>query len=255
MLSRPPASFASRTRLETASSRLSVSASAARDPVLPDHRGQAVGAQQVDVPGPRPVGHRVHLDLALGPQRPGDDRALRVVLRLLVGEAPLAAELLDQRVIGGQELQLAVAEQVGAAVPDVGEADLVVLDQGGGERGPHSRAGGVGLGQAVDAGVGRPGDRPQVGLRRFLAAPHGLERLRREPRGDLARLRAAHAVGDREQRPAGEVRVLVGVALAPRVGAMGLLDDPQHQCRPPTLPAPRARTGTRCRRSAARRGR
>ncbi len=39
-----------------------------------------------------------------------------MVLGLLVGEAALAAKLLDQRVVGGEQLQLAVAKQVGAAV-------------------------------------------------------------------------------------------------------------------------------------------
>jgi hypothetical protein len=152
-----------------------------------------------------------------------------MILSLLVGEAALAAEFLHQRVIGGQELQLAVAEDIGSAVAHVGEADLVVLHQGGGQRGPHSGAGGVGLGEAVDAGVGRPGDRSQICLRRFLAALHGLERLRRQLRGNLPRLSATHSVGDRKQRPAGEVRVLIGVALTPRVRAMSLFDDPQHR--------------------------
>ena len=49
-----------------------------------------------------------------------------------------------------------------------------------------------------------------------LAALRGLERLGRDPRGDLARLGAAHAVGDREQRRAGEVGVLVRGPLAAR---------------------------------------
>src|SRR5256885_4002871 len=70
--------------------------------------------------------------------------------------------------------------------------------QGGGQRRPHSRTRGVGLGEAVDAGVGRPRDRPQVGLRGFLAALHGLERLRRQPRRDLdrksTRLNSSHLV-------------------------------------------------------------
>ena len=177
-----------------------------RDPILPEHRRQAVGTQQVHVPRPCLVGHRVHLDLALGPQRPGDDRALRMVLGLLVGEAALAAELLDQGVVGREQLQLAVAKQVGATVAHVGEAHLVILDQRRGQRRPHSRARGVGLGQAVDAGVGRPGDRPQVGLRGLLAALHRLERLGRQPRGHLAGLRAAHSVSYGEQRRAREVR-------------------------------------------------
>ena len=53
-------------------------------------------------------------------------------------------------------------------------------------------------------------------------------------RGDLARLGAAHPVGDDEDRRAHEEGVLVGVALAPRVGAEGLVVDPQHLASPRT---------------------
>ena len=200
-----------------------------RDPLLTDHRRQPIRAEQVDVAGPRPVGHRVHLYLALRPQRPSDDRALGMILSLLIGQTALAAELLDQRVVGGQELQLAVAIHVRAAVADVGEAHLVVLQQGGRQGCPHPGTRRVGLGEAVDAGVRRPGDRSQVGLRGFLAATDRLERLGRQPRGDLAGLRAAHAVRDCEERLASKVRILVRVALTPRVRAIGLLDDAQHQ--------------------------
>ena len=48
-------------------------------------------------------------------------------------------------------------------------------------------------------------------------------------RRDLARLRAAHAVGDGEQRRARVERVLVGPALTPGVRAVELLGDPEHQ--------------------------
>ena len=165
MLSRPPASFASATSRVTASSRSSVDGERPRDPVVLDHRRQPVGAEQEDVARAGAEGERVDLDLLLGAERPGDDRALRVVLGLLVGQPPLAAELLDQRVVRGQQAQLAVAPQVGAAVADVREGDLVALDDRRGERGAHARAAGVVLGEAVDALVGALGDRPQVGLR------------------------------------------------------------------------------------------
>src|SRR4051812_42943409 len=50
-----------------------------------------------------------------------------------------------------------------------------------------------------------------------------------DPRRDLARLRASHPVGDREQRRLGVVGVLVGLPLAPGVGLVCLLGDDQHQ--------------------------
>ena len=83
------------------------------------------------------------LTLGSGPERAGDDRALRVLLGLLLGEPALAAELLDQRVVLGQPLELAVAEEVGAAVADVAERDLVVADHRRGQRRAHPRARGV----------------------------------------------------------------------------------------------------------------
>ena len=48
-------------------------------------------------------------------------------------------------------------------------------------------------------------------------------------RRDLAGLGAAHAVGDREQRRADEVGVLVALPLAAGVGAFDVLGDAQHQ--------------------------
>ena len=56
-----------------------------------------------------------------------------------------------------------------------------------------------------------------------------LEGLDGDPRGDLAGLGAAHAVGDHEQRRAREQRVLVGAPLAPGVGPGVLLGHAQHQ--------------------------
>ena len=168
---------------------------------------------------------------ASGPERAGDDRALRVVLGLLVGDPALAAQLLDQRVVGGQHPQLAVAPQVGAAVADVGERDLVALDDRRGQRRAHPRAARVAAGRGCGCARWRPrrsragsasGDSP--------VALGGLERLGGDPRGDLAGLRAAHPVGDREQRRAGVVGVLVRRPLAPGVGPERLLCDPQrHQ--------------------------
>ena len=97
------------------------------DLLLAQHRRQAVGADQEDVAGRG--GHRLHvgLDLGFGAERAGDDRALRVVLGLGVGELPLAPHLLDQRVVAGELLEPAGAQAVGAAVADVADRDLFAL--------------------------------------------------------------------------------------------------------------------------------
>ena len=86
-------------------------------------------------------------------------------------------------------------------------------------------------------GVARERGELELGLRGIGQA--GLEGLDRDPRGDLAGLRAAHAVGNHEQRRAREQRVLVGAPLAPGVGPGVLLGDAQHQRVGPFISRPR----------------
>ena len=81
----------------------------------------------------------------------------------------------------------------------------------------------------MDAGVRRLGERRPGQLGLGGVAEPVLEGLHRDPRGDLSGLRAAHPVGDDEQRRAREQRVLVRAPLAPRVGARVLLGDAQHR--------------------------
>jgi len=202
------------------------------DLLFPDHRCEAVGANQVDVPGARRDRAEVGLDLGVGTERPGDDRALRVLLGLLVGELSLAAQLLDQRMVLGQPLQLPVAQQIGAAVTDMSDRHLVALgsDDHRGERRSHAGVALVAGGVLVNLAVGRLEYLPQgvLGTGGELA----VERLGGDPRGHLARLCAAHPVGDHEHRRSHVVGVLVGPALAAGVGAVCLLGDPQHRFSP-----------------------
>ncbi len=205
------------------------------DPGVLDHRREAIRAEQEHVAGPGAARERVDLDVGLRSERAGDDRALRMILGLLLGELALATQLLDQRMIGREEGQLSVAPEVGATVADVGEGDIVVMDEGGGERGPHARPRGVVLGEAVDPLVGRLRDPAQERLCRLGSGALGLlERLGGDARRDLAGLGAAHPVGHDEQRGAGEVGVLVRRPLASGVRAEGLLAHADHQ--PPPAP-------------------
>ena len=64
-----------------------------------------------------------------------------MLLRLLARQPALPAQLLDQRVVARELAQLAVAQQVGAAVADVHDRDLVVGDQRAGRASSPSRCG------------------------------------------------------------------------------------------------------------------
>ena len=154
-----------------------------------------------------------------------------MLLGLLGRQLALAAQLLDQRVVARQLAQLAVAEEVRAAVADVHDADLVARDQRAGERRAHAAAARVLARELEDAAV-RLVREPRELLLRAAVAELLVERVRGDPRGDLAGLRAAHAVGDHVHRRARVVGVLVRVALAAGVGARRLLDDPQHEAHP-----------------------
>ena len=153
-----------------------------------------------------------------------------MLLRLLLGQAPLAQQLLDQRMVLGDALELAAVEAIGAAVADMGEGDLAGADVGRGQRRPHPGAARVRFREGVDLGVGVADGRHQAPLR--TVAPAVREALGevadRELGCDLAGLRAAHAVGDDEDGGALEVGVLVGCALVAGVGSRDVLGDADH---------------------------
>jgi hypothetical protein len=100
-----------------------------------------------------------------------------VVLGLLVREPALPAQLLHQRMIRGEQLQLAVAKEVGTAVAHVSERHLVALQHRRGQGRAHARDGRVLLREVVDALVRGLGDRTQERLRRLFAPLGGLEGL------------------------------------------------------------------------------
>ena len=175
MLSRPPRSLAARIRRRAAVCRSSVAGEDRGDVLVVEHRRQPVGAEQEDVAGAGAEGHRVDVDLRLGPERAGDHRPLRVLGGLVAGQLALAPQLLDQRVVVGDLLELALAEDVGAAVADVAEADLVAVQQRGGQRRPHARSARSRPGRGRRSRGWPPG-------RSSAAAPRGRRRPRRRAR-------------------------------------------------------------------------
>jgi hypothetical protein len=191
-----------------------------RDAPLGDHRRQPVAAQQVDVPGRAAPGGGVDQHVGLGPQRARDDRALRVRVGLLRRELPAPAHLLDERVVLGQTHELVTAQAVGTRVADVGDRDVVLADVRGRDRRAHPGALLFGLRHLVDARVGlvHASGEQLLAAGPAIGAQAALEDLDGESGGDLAGLRAAHPVGDDEDRRARVVGVLVGAPGAAGVG-------------------------------------
>ena len=105
-----------------------------------------------------------------------------------------------------------------------------VLEIGGGERGAHAGALALLARAVVDAPVGLAHALGQPLLGAQAVRQLVLEGLDGDPRGDLAGLRAAHAVGDHEQRGAGKRAVLVVAALAAGIGLAGDLGGAEHHC-------------------------
>ena len=149
-------------------------------------------------------GEDVDVDVGLGPERARDHRALRVDRRLLGRELAAAHELGDERVVVGQLLELLVAQPVGARVADMADRDLPVgLEHRDGHRRAHPRGCRVGRGALVDAQVRGLDQRDDALLAAWRRVELGLgDGARRERRGDLAGLGAAHPVRDGEHRAA-----------------------------------------------------
>jgi hypothetical protein len=178
------------------------------------------------------VGPRVDLDLGLDPERAGDDGALGVLGGLLGGELAAAHQLLDQRMVVGEPGELAVAHHVGAAVADVSDDELGLLQVDRGERRAHPRLLAFGLRGVVDPPVRGPHaggeallEARVLGVRGGQAATELLDGKRR---GDLAGLGAAHPVGDHEQRHPHVRAVLVVASLATGVGLPYAVGGAEH---------------------------
>jgi hypothetical protein len=150
---------------------------------------------------------------------------LRVGGHLLGIELALVHHPLDDGVVVGDLEQLVVAQQVGAAVADVHQAELRTRPQQRGQRGAAVRLG-VGRHQVAHRGAG-----PASGLGHHVqqvAGGHGgVERAQRVDRGLAGRgTRGAGAVpvGDGEHALAGVGPVLVRLADQAAIGAYGEAD-------------------------------
>ncbi len=155
-------------------------------------------------------------------------------MHLGLGLRELAApdELGDERVVVGELLEPAVAEDVGARVADVADRDRPVLaEERDRHRRSHARGAGVVECALVDAPVRLLDELDHLGLAAGLVVAPLAQRSRGERGGDLAGLRAAHPVGDREERRVADERILVAAALPAGVALAVTLADREPQRR------------------------
>ena len=251
MLSRPPRSLAARIEPPGGLLEVALAGQDRGDVLVLQHRRQPVRAEQEDVAGAGAEGHRVDVDLRLGTERAGDHRALRMLGGLIAGQLPLTAQLLDQRVVVGDLLELALAEDVGAAVADVAEADLVAVHERRGQRRPHPRARRVPLGEVEDLAVGLLGGPPQ----QLLRGARRPRRPARTPRPPSARRPRRPARRPSRRRPRTAAPARSTSPRWPRAGARcrsagPTSRDPQHQ--PVSRRRGSARSAAPCRRSGSR---
>ena len=197
---------------------------------------EAVGAQeQLVALAQLQVGH-LDADVGGHADRVDQHGAVRRDQRLLDRQLALDHQHLGHGVVGGELGGLAVADQVRAAVADVGDEGLAAGHQHNVERGAHAGLVGLLAAALVDRLVGGQ-HRALQQLHQRLAGVVGgthhervdqadrrVERLRdgldRHRAGDLAGRVAAHAVGHDEE-PARRIhvhRVLVVIANDPNVG-------------------------------------
>jgi hypothetical protein len=168
----------------------------------------------------------VHLHGFGRSERLEDDVVVLEGIRLLLGELPRLDELVDQGLIAGDLVELALPQHVAAAVAHLRDEQPGVHQGRDGGRGAHAAAGSVRAGFAEDAGsrVLHGGDQPTsevvVGPRPLLGGESLEDDVHGQLARDLARGGAAHAVADPKQRPAG-TDDLVAILLLEAAGPPG----------------------------------
>ena len=183
-----------------------------REPVVVDHAGQTVAAQQQPVGrtrcDPADVGSGVglHTDVA------GEPSAFRVGGGFRRGDLTGVEQCLRQRVVPGQHAQMALTPQVGPAVADVGDQHVRATDQRDRDGGTHTHEPGPArravskLGAELSqCGAQRLTGRRcgKVGLRAEVLCDESRQRGHDDLGGQCAGGSAAHAVGDDEQAELG----------------------------------------------------
>ena len=176
--------------------------------------GESVGAQQ-QTAAPRRQQRDLGEGELLDADRASDHIRHRVGGGLGDAAPPRPDELVDQRVVGGHQLELAVGEPVAPRIADVGDRDRRLAVVGGGDRRQHDggahAVGVVEHGAPQDLAVGDL-DRP---VERRLLDDRGARQVAGDlcggdGAGNAAGDVAAHPVGDDAEPLGDDVAVLVG---------------------------------------------
>src|SRR6185312_2924666 len=110
------------------------------DLLVLDHVREAVGAEEVEVPGLRLVDVDLRLDGGIDPERARDQVLVLRKLRLLRRDEPGVELLLEERMVARHLLHRLAAQAVHPRVPDVGRDQEIVVEEAHHERGAHARA-------------------------------------------------------------------------------------------------------------------
>ena len=188
---------------------------------------QAVAAEQEDVAGPDLAVGAVDLDLAADADGARENMAHRVANRLLRLHQPAVDHFLDLAVIAAELDEVAVAQQIGAAVADPLDQVALAADKQGDDGGPHLPAALAAL--CGDRLVRRPHRLGDALARRVevVGQVDHAELADHPSRRPLAALVAAHPVGDRPEALAlaRAEAVLIVDPHAPLVGQRRAFDD------------------------------
>ena len=154
-----------------------------------------------------------------------------MVAGLVTGDPALVYQRLDEGVVAGDLVEDTVTQQVGAGIPDMGQADLVAAEQHRCERGAHTLAFRVLADQLADRGIA--GQRRLVQLIQQVIA--GLVVIQGGERRDdgfgchLPGRMPAHPIGQRQQARTRVDRVLVVLPDQAAVALGCIAEDQSHE--------------------------
>jgi len=179
-----------------------------RDLRIADFGGQSIGAEQDRIPVRQVVTFHIGGHLLSQPDPVGDDVAIAAAAGLLTGHVARFDLLPDFGVVFGDLAELAIAQQIGAAVARVPDRQDALLENGGDAGGSHAAqfrlldllVPDVAIG-AEDAASHQAGRirRSAVAFRQRFQHDIG-QRFRHDGGRDIAPASAAHAVRDDDQR-------------------------------------------------------